>query len=247
MKIVAIWLALCVGCLAAVQGDEAVGSKAHPDSSDWNDLFSPDLSNATFPKGVWSVDDGVLTASEDKCIWTKKIFDNFILDLEFKTADGTNSGVIVYCSNPDNWIPNSVEIQIADDHSPKWSSMPKTWQCAAIFGHLPARKRMVKKPGEWNRMTITCKDRVIQVMLNGELVTEMDMSKWTSAEKNPDGSEIPPWLSKPKAAIATFGLIGLQGKHAGAPIFFRKMKTKELKKFGAPSTSGRGSEGTGSG
>ena len=238
MKIVAILLALGAGCLAAEQGDETVGSAAHRDSSNWGDLFAPDLSNATFPKGVWSVDDSVLTASKDECIWTKKIYDNFILDLEFKTADGTNSGVFVYCSNPKDWVPSSVEIQIADDHSPKWSKAPRTWQCAAIFGHLPARESVVKKPGEWNRMTVTCKDRIIQVMLNGHSVTEMDMSKWTSAQKNPDGSEIPPWLSKPKAAIATFGLIGLQGKHAGAPIFFRKIKVKELKRFGAPAKSG---------
>jgi len=241
MNVVAISLALYVGCLAADQGDEAVGPKAHPDSSSWKALLAPDLSNATFPEGVWTVEDGVLTASEDQCLWTKKIYDDFILDLEFKTADGTNSGVIVYCSNPEEWIPNSVEIQIADDHSPKWSGAPKTWQCAAIFGHLPARKSAVKKPGEWNRMTVTCEDRIIKVALNGEAVTEMDMSKWTSAKQNPDGSEIPPWLSKPKAAIATFGLIGLQGKHAGAPIFFRNMKIKELKEFAAPSTSGRDS------
>jgi hypothetical protein len=56
----------------------------------------------------------------------------------------------------------------------------------------------------------------------------MDMSLWTSAETNPDGSEIPPWLSKPKAELATRGRIGLQGKHAGAPIYFRNLKIKEL-------------------
>ena len=150
--------------------------------------------------------------------------------------------MIVYCSNPDDWIPNSVEIQIADDYSPKWSKAPKTWQCAAVFGHLPACKSTVKKPGEWNQMTVTCKDRVIQVILNGELVTEMDMSKWTSAKTNPEGSEIPPWLSKPKAEIPTFGLVGLQGKHAGAPIFFRNLKIKELKKFAAPSARKQGTE-----
>ncbi len=233
MKVVALSLAISLGCLWAGHADEVSDSKPHPDSSNWDDLFAPDLSNATFPKDVWSVDDGVLTASKDECIWTKKIYDNFVLDLEFKTADGTNSGVIVYCSNPKAWIPNSVEIQIADDHSSKWSKAPKTWQCAAVFGHLPACKRTVKKPGEWNRMTIACKDRVIQVTLNGESVTEMDMSKWTSAKTNPDGSSIPEWLSKPKAGIATFGLVGLQGKHAGAPIFFRNLKVKELKKFGS--------------
>ena len=60
-------------------------------------------------------------ASEDKCIWTKKVYDNFVLDLEFKNAPETNSGVIVYCSDAEDWIPNSVEIQIADDYNDKWA------------------------------------------------------------------------------------------------------------------------------
>ena len=207
----------------------SVPPKIHPDVSQWEDLVAPDLSNAIYADTVWTFEDGILTASEDQCIWTQKEYDNFILDLEFKTAPETNSGVIVYCTDTEDWIPNSVEIQIADDFAKKWSSQPKTWQCGAIFGHLGATKSLVKKPGEWNRYTITCVDKKIYVMLNGETVTEMDMSLWTSAETNPDGSEIPPWLSSPFADLPTHGYIGLQGKHAGAPIFFRNIKIKELK------------------
>jgi len=66
----------------------------------------------------------------------------------------------------------------------------------------------------------------ISVVLNGQLVTDIDMKKWTSATKNPDGSEIPAWLSKPMAELPTKGRIGLQGKHAGAPIYFRNVKIK---------------------
>ena len=66
-------------------------------------------------------------------------------------------------------------------------------------------------------------------MLNGEQVNKMDMRKWTSSKKNPDGSEIPSWLSKPVAELPTHGHIGFQGKHAGAPIYFRNLKFKELK------------------
>jgi hypothetical protein len=61
------------------------------------------------------------------------------------------------------------------------------------------------------------------------MVTEMDMSIWTSSEKNPDGTEIPSWLSTPFAELPTHGFIGLQGKHAGANIYFRNVKIKELK------------------
>ena len=200
----------------------------HPDTSGWENLFTADLSNAVKPEGVWTVSDGVLTASEDQAIWTTRDYDNFILDLEFKTAPGTNSGVVVCCSDTKDWIPNSVEIQIADDYAEEWAKQPATWHCGAIFGHLAPTKSMVKKPGEWNRFTVTRRDKKIDVVLNGELVTSMDMSLWTSAKTNPDGSEIPAWLSKPVASLPTKGKIGLQGKHAGAPIWFRNIKIREL-------------------
>lgn len=220
-------LAICLTTPWVATGDDEQ-PKTHPDSTDWPALLADNLSDAIYPAGVWSVTGGVLTATEDQCIWTKKVYDDFVLDLEFKTADGTNSGVIVYASETKNWIPNSVEIQIADDFASKWARAPKTWQCAAIFGRLAASKSAVKKPGEWNRMTVTCKGPMICVMLNGQQVTEMDMRKWTSAKKNPDGSDIPPWLSKPLSELATKGHIGLQGKHAGAPIYFRNLRVKSL-------------------
>jgi len=88
---------------------------------------------------------------------------------------------------------------------------------------------VVKKPGQWNRFTIKCAGKQIDVALNGEHIASMDMNLWTSAKKNPDGSKIPPWLSKPLAEHPTKGRIGLQGKHAGAPIWFRNIKVRELK------------------
>ena len=202
----------------------------HPDTSDddWQPLFEKDLSNANYPEGIWRWQNGELTATEDKNIWTQQDYDNFIVDLEFKTAEGTNSGVIVYVSDTGNWIPNSVEVQIADDYAEEWATSPPSWQCGAIFGHLAPTESAVKKPGEWNRFTVTCQDKMIYVMLNGTMVSEMDMSQWTSAKTNPDGSEIPTWLSTPFAELPTEGKIGLQGKHAGAPVWFRNMKVKTL-------------------
>ena len=202
----------------------------HPDTSgdEWQLLFEEDLSDATYPEGVWKWEKGALTATEDQNIWTKEDYDNFTVDLEFKTAEGTNSGVVVYASNTDNWIPNSVEVQIADDYAEKWATSPKSWQCGAIFGHLAPTQSAVKKPGQWNNYTVTCQDQMIYVLLNGKQVAEMDMSQWTSAKTNPDGSDIPEWLSTPFAELPTRGKIGLQGKHAGAPVWFRNLKVKRL-------------------
>ncbi len=202
----------------------------HPDTGggQWKPLFKDDLSNAIFEKGVWTIADGVITASKDEALWSEKAYNDFMLDLEFKNADSTNSGVIVHASDLKNWIPNSVEIQIADDYSTKWSTADPTWQCAAVFGHQAASKRTVKKASEWNHYTITCKGRKILIILNDELVNDFDMSRYTSATKNPDGSDIPSWLSNPLATLPLTGHIGFQGKHAGAPIYFRNIKIKEL-------------------
>ncbi len=224
------WSLMLVVTLGFAQGfaQEATPPPLEPDTSGWQDLFAPDLSNAIYPAGIWSCEDGILTATEDQCIWTKARYRRFMLSLEFKNAPESNSGVIVYCSDIKDWIPNSVEIQICDDFAERWAKMPPTWHCGAIFGRLAPKRSVVRKPGEWNRMVIKCDGPMIFVVLNGELVTQMDMRKWTSAKTNPDGSAIPPWLNRPLAELPQEGHIGLQGKHHGAPIYFRNVKIREL-------------------
>jgi hypothetical protein len=195
----------------------------------WDDLFKPDLSNADFVPGVWTFEKGVLTADEDQIIFSKVEYENFVLDLEFNMEPGANSGVVIYCTDKKDWIPNSVEVQIADDSHEKWASSPGKWQCGAIFGHLAPSEKVAKKPGEWNHIRVYCASQMIYVVLNGKQVTTMEMSKWTSAKTNPDGSEIPSWLSKPYSELPTKGFVGLQGKHAGAKVYFRNVKITNLK------------------
>jgi len=193
-------------------------------------LFTANLSNAEYDKSVWSIDKaGVLSASADKEIWTTREYENFELTLDFKNDVCTNSGVIIYCTDKRNWIPNSMEIQIADDHCPKWKDAHPHSRCGAVYGHLgPSRLDKVKKPGEWNKMKIIAKGKRIVVELNGTKIVDMDMNLWTSGTINPDGSKIPEWLPKPYAGLPTKGYIGFQGKHGDASIWFRNIQIKEL-------------------
>ena len=200
--------------------------KKHPDSENWKNVFKEDLSNAIDQEGIWSFEDGILSATKDNAIFTKASYDNYVLDLEFKFGKHANSGVIVHTTDYENWIPHSVEIQIFDDHAE--DSVPSKTSCGAIFGHLAPEKSTVKKPGKWNRMTIGCKGPKIYVVLNGEAITEFNMSRYKSSEVNPDGSEIFDWLSTPKADMPTKGKIGFQGKHGDADIYFRKLRIKEM-------------------
>ena len=198
------------------------------ESQNWQSLFDADLSNAIYSEGVWTVEDGVLTPSQDSCLWTKAEYDNFILDLEFKTEAGANSGVILRNGDINNWVPGAIEIQVLDDHFEEFQSYPANWRCGAIFGHLAPTKSVVKEPGQWNQMQITCKEKIITIVLNGEMVSEMDMDLWTSAQKNPDGSDIPAWLPRPVSELPVKGRIGLQGKHGGVPIYFTNLRIQVL-------------------
>jgi hypothetical protein len=208
----------------------SVCSFAQGNEYKWKSLFGTDLAEAAFNPEVWSETDGVLTAAKDEAIWTTMEYENFELDLDFKNDAGTNSGIVVYCTDTNDWIPNSVEIQIADDYYEKWTDSKPYERCGAIYGHLgPKEDKVVKKPGEWNHIRVKCTGQRITVILNGRKVTEMDMSKWTSGTTNPDGSGIPAWLPKPFAGLPTKGYIGLQGKHGNATIWFRNIKIRDVK------------------
>jgi hypothetical protein len=222
--------AIAIICFLSIHSLAQDTAYIDPDTSGsgWVDMFNNNLSNAIYPAGVWSDSAGIITATKDEALWSKDEYDNFVLDLDFMNADGTNSGVVVHATDLKDWIPHSVEIQIADDYSKEWGKAPATWQCAAIFGHHAATNKSLRRPGKWNHYTITCIGRKIWIVLNGKLVNTCDMNQFTSAKTNPDGSEIPSWLSNPMATLPLHGHIGFQGKHAGAPIWFKNIKVKRL-------------------
>ena len=198
-------------------------------AGEFKPLFKEDLSDAIYPEGIWTRgDDGVITASKDKIIWSNEDYENFVLRLEFKNGEGTNSGVFVYASDTSAWVTDSIEIQIADDFAEQWAKKPRSFQYGAFFGRQGAYKSAVKKPGEWNQMVIVCSGPMITVHLNGVRVNTFDLRDFTSAKVNPDGSHTPPWLKKAPAGLPQKGKIGFQGKHGGAPIYLRNVEVMEL-------------------
>lgn len=229
MKKIILILLVGVGLTAMNCSADELPLKTHPDSKAWENLFAEDFSDAINPNGVWSWKGGELSPKDkDEAIWSKQEYENFVLDLEFKLDPGANSGVFVYNTDMKNWITHHVEIQLLDDPAPKWTNVPPTWRCGGIFGHSAPKKLPTKKVGEWNRMTIRCQGPAISVLLNGELVTDINMKDWKSGTKNPDGSDIPSFEPRPLAEMETKGRIGLQGAHGGIPTHFRNIKIKPL-------------------
>jgi len=175
--------------------------------------------DATVPKG-WSIEDGVLAAAgKGPMIWTRKRFGNFALDLEFKTTG--NSGVFFRTGNPRNPVQTGFEMQVLRSGGKK---TPGRHDCGAVYDALPPSTNPMKNDA-WNRAVITCRDNKIQIEMNGKPIIDMDLDRWDTPRKNPDGSK-----NKYKTALKDFpreGHIGFQ-QH-GARVWFRNIRLKPLK------------------
>ena len=145
--IIAIAVVL-LNSLLATHAGESSPLKSHPDSKTWADLFAADLSNAVFPAGVWSWQDGELTPKDkDEAIWSKKEYENFILDLEFNLDPAANSGVFVYNTDMQNWIPNTLRYSSWMTPRRNGPTSRRTGNAAASSAtRCPARPRP-RKPG----------------------------------------------------------------------------------------------------
>ncbi|MBC8128181.1 MAG: DUF1080 domain-containing protein [Gloeobacteraceae cyanobacterium ES-bin-144] len=192
-----------------------------PDTSTWKNLFAADLSGATNGEH-WKWEDGSLVAKDHVTIWTKESYGNFVLDLEFKVAKESNSGLFLRSGNIADVLA-ALEIQVHDS-----TDGTKFGMLGAIYDAKAPTKNMAKPIGEWNHYTITCKDSLISVVLNGEKIINVDLNDWSEVKKNPDGT--PNKFSKPLKDYSRKGPIGLQGLHgkAMAPVWYRNLKIKPL-------------------
>jgi hypothetical protein len=182
-------------------------------------LVAPDFSNVMVKKDAWDFSNGVLTAKGGSDIWTKDRYGDFILSLEFKCASNTNSGVFLRCASIQDWLNTAIEVQIQQTDIAN-----KRHNCGGIFDIKAPEKSAQRPVGEWNHYIIIAKANRILVWLNGVPVTDIDLNRWATAGKNPDGSK-----NKFKYAYRSLsreGHIGLQ--YHGQPITFRRVSIKPL-------------------
>ncbi len=166
----------------------------------------------------WIVKDGTLVRNAPGGdIWTRERYGDFVLSLEFQTTG--NSGVFFRTDDPKNNVQTGIEVQVDVPRG-----KPNRHSVGAIYDLVTPATENAKKDG-WNKLTITAKGSNIQVEMNGEKVSEMNLDEWTTGNKNPDGSP-----NKFKTALKDFkreGHIGLQDHGAG--VMYRNITIKELK------------------
>ncbi len=180
---------------------------------------------------AWVVEDGLLTVKRDVMdgqehnfdyLWTKDTYGDFILDLEFKVIDGTNSGIFFRTSDLEDPVYTGIEVQICNSYGR--DNINKKGTAGAIYDCLEPTKNAINKPGEWNRCVLTCKGSSIKVVLNDEQIIDMDLDEWTTPRKNPDESDNK--FGRALKDFARVGHIGLQDH--GRPVWYRNVRVKRL-------------------
>lgn len=181
------------------------------------------------PGDAWVVQDGALVLEKrgpdgrkrrGGYIWTRERFDDFVLEMELKTWG--NSGIFIRTDNPGDPVQTGIEIQVHRRGGPG-----NTRGFGAVYDCLAPSKPVGDEDGaapSWHPVRITCKDNIIRVAIDREQVIDMDLNKWDTPKRNPDGSK-----NKFGRALKDFkrdGHIGFQDH--GAKVMYRKVRVREL-------------------
>ncbi len=172
--------------------------------------------------GGWHVEDSALCLGKDGgMLYADKLYDHFVLKMDFKLSKGCNSGVFLRVGDPRDEVQTGLEIQVLDDHG----RQPSRNSCGSIYDLVAPSKNVTRLAGEWNSFVIAANKNWITVALNGEKIAEINVDEWDQPGQRPDGSK-----HKYKRAIKDFprqGLIGLQDH--GREVCYKNIKLKPLK------------------
>ncbi|MBE0537694.1 MAG: DUF1080 domain-containing protein [Phycisphaerae bacterium] len=78
-------------------------------------LITPELSNFEFEGQRWAYEDGIAARVGEgdlHDLWVKGQYGDFILELEYKLASKSNSGILIRCTDKADWINTALEIQL---------------------------------------------------------------------------------------------------------------------------------------
>ncbi|MCD8533299.1 MAG: DUF1080 domain-containing protein [Verrucomicrobia bacterium] len=141
-------------------------------------------------------------------IWSNRRYSDFVLEVEYKYPAKGNSGVYFRVDDISNPVESGIEAQILDN-SEDTRAMTQHDHGGIISTAAPSRN-MSKKPGEWNKMVVTCYGSFLQVTLNGEKIIDIELDKSAAKDKPMDG------------------YIGLQDHGQPNNIHFRNIRILEL-------------------
>ncbi len=172
--------------------------------------------------GAWEAKGELLSCVKEGGGWlkTKKVYSDYVLRLEYKIPAGGNSGVGIRVPPEGAVHQAGMEIQILDDDAPMHKDLKAAQYTGSIYYQAPAKKGAPKPTGEWNTLEITCAGHHVKIVLNGQVINDVQLDKFTEAESP---KEYTPLADRPQV-----GAIALQSH--GSRVDFRNIEVQELTK-----------------
>ena len=208
--------------------DSASGASA-PAGGEWRTLFDGRSLEAwrgfkkdSVPAG-WQVVDGALTrVGEAGDLITRDQFGDFELTLEWKVAEGGNSGIMYRVTEAaEATYETGPEMQVLDDAHHK-DGQSRLTAAGSAYGLYAAPAGVVKPAGQWNAVRIVARGNHVEHWLNGTKVVEYELGSpdWEARVRN---SKFKQWPGYGRAAS---GHIALQDH--GDRVAYRNIKVRTL-------------------
>jgi len=178
-------------------------------------------------KGIpagWAVEGGALTrVAAGGDIISMKQYRDFELALEWKIAEGGNSGIMYRVTEgADATYETGPEMQVLDDARHP-DGRKRLTSAGSVYGLYPAPAGIVRPAGEWNEIRIVVKGNHVEHWLNGARVVEYDLESrdW---ETRVAASKFRQW---PAYGRAPKGHLALQDH--GDRVEYRSIRIRELR------------------
>jgi hypothetical protein len=226
--------------LAACSSGKPSASPSPPMSSDspapgsaegeWRTLFDGTSLDAwrgyrldSVPVG-WQLVDGALTrVSGGGDLITRERFGDFELALEWKVAEGGNSGIMYRVTEEAGaTYETGPEMQVLDDEGHA-DGKSRLTAAGSLYGLYAAPAGVVKPAGGWNAVRIVARGHHVEHWLNGVKVVECEIgsSDW---EAKVAASKFKAW---PRFGRAASGHIALQDH--GDRVAYRDIRVRSLR------------------
>jgi hypothetical protein len=148
--------------------------------SDWSDLRTPQK----VPGTPWKLENGVLYGLNRRTwIISPDQYGDFVLKLETKIKRGSNGGIGLRFPPHGDPAYTAMEIQVVDHEVYyRGRSLPKQ-RTGSIYDEIAPSRDVVKPVGQWNSWEITARGSRVQIVLNGQRIINVDLSRETKARQ----------------------------------------------------------------
>jgi hypothetical protein len=183
--------------------------------SDWSNVATPQKVEGT----PWRMENGVLYGL-NKRTWIRSTreYGDFVLKLDTKVTRGSNGGIGLRFPPEGDPAYTAMEIQVVDDNV-YYGGSARPEQCTgSIYDEIAPAKVVTKPVDQWNSWMITAQGSRITIVLNGEKIIDVDLSRETKARQKTG----PPLAQRPLK-----GHIGFQNLNGS--ITLRNLMIKELR------------------